>query len=52
MRQQLEAAKKAAEEGGKEAGGEAANEAMRKGRAALMGKAVGYGIIGSVLGCV
>ncbi|GAA5904793.1 hypothetical protein JCM8208_001356 [Rhodotorula glutinis] len=46
----LEAAKKAAEERGKEAGGEAAGEAMRKGRAALMGKAVGYGIIGSVFG--
>lgn len=55
-----EAAKKAAAEamsamggkGGEQKAEEAAAQAMRQGRAIFFGKAIGYGILGSVIGCV
>lgn len=52
FRQQMEAAKKAAEEQGQEAAGEAAAQSARRGKAIMLGKAIGFGIAGSVFGCV
>ncbi|GAA5822008.1 hypothetical protein JCM3770_001631 [Rhodotorula araucariae] len=51
VKAQMEAAKKAAQEGA--AGADAADkagEAMRRGKAGLLGKAFGFGVIGSVAG--
>ncbi|GAA5999570.1 uncharacterized protein JCM10292_004235 [Rhodotorula paludigena] len=47
VKAQQEAAKKAAQEG---AGSDAAGDEMRRGRAVFFGKAMGYGILGSIAG--
>lgn len=48
VKAQQETAKKAAQEG---AGSDAAGDEMRRGRAVFFGKAMGYGILGSIAGC-
>ncbi|BGP49568.1 hypothetical protein JCM10450v2_005462 [Rhodotorula kratochvilovae] len=50
VKAQMEAAKRAAQEGAKSNAGEEAGEAMRRGKAGLLGKAFGFGVIGSVAG--
>ncbi|BGP25825.1 hypothetical protein Rt10032_c06g2766 [Rhodotorula toruloides] len=50
FRQQMEAAKKAAEEQGQQAAGDAAAKSAGRGKAIMLGKAIGYGIAGSVFG--
>ncbi|BGP00985.1 hypothetical protein NBRC10513v2_005008 [Rhodotorula toruloides] len=50
FRQQMEAARKAAEEQGQQAAGDAAATSAGRGKAIMLGKAIGYGIAGSVFG--